>query len=106
MFSFRPHRISVLKKVEGYLDNEGNYVQGKTYYSPLYKCRIERNQKAETITLDDGKRYEYSYVVYLDLGSDDFNCGETAVLYVDGEIIDEKVIRGFAKGQLDCRLWL
>lgn len=105
MFSFRPHEIGVLHRTEGSIDNEGNYTQGECYWS-YYKCRIERNQKAETIVLDDGTSYEYSYVVYLDLTTDDFICGESVRLYRDNLLIDTKVIRGFTKGQLDCRLWL
>ena len=107
MFSFRPHKIQYLSVLDNFEDEDGNIVQGKEEWSEPILCRYELNQRASTITLQDGQAYTYSYVVYLFLSAPNFTYGQTVrLLNQDDEVIDTLEVKGFTREQLHCRLWL
>ncbi|MBQ9253231.1 MAG: hypothetical protein IJ180_00485 [Bacteroidales bacterium] len=107
MFDFRLHKLQYLITSGGYEDEDGNYIQGDEEWSKEIPCRYELNQRASTITLQDGVAYTYTYVVYLNLSAPDFHYGQTIrLIRNDGIVVDTKEVKGFTREQLHCRLWL
>ena len=70
----------------------------------------ERNHltvKNSKITPVASNIYIYSYVVYLNLDTRDFQIGEQVKLYdLNDKELSVHTVKGFHRGQLNCKLWL
>lgn len=132
MVSFRPHKLRILDKGEGYYDSNhdwhegpkpkpstGNTQSGDSTQqvettaqeeTPTYiPCRYEPNGAAQTITLPDGTAYQYSYTIYLSVNPNlSIQYGDLIELTSqDGVVIAESLeVRGFHRGQLDMKVWV
>lgn len=106
--SFRPHKISYkIISEQGYYNDEGVWIVGQDQWSELCPCRYEGNGKANSIVLQDGNSYIYSYVVFLNLDTRDFQIGEQVKLYdLNDKELSVYTVKGFHRGQLNCKLWL
>lgn len=109
LVSFRPHRMHVVSRGGGSYDANGDWTESaEKIGKACIPCRYEPNGRAQTIRLQDGTEYKYTYTVYLDV------CPKNAVEY--GDIIelfsqDRKSIgryevKGFHRGQLDMKIWV
>lgn len=96
MINFRPHTL--------------RYATSATTWSEPVPCRYETNSKAVEMELPngDGTVRKYAYVVYLDLdNSKDYLLGEHIRLFDQrGEMVAEKQVQGFERGQLNMRIWV
>lgn len=119
MVSFRPHKLRILNKGEGYYDANHDWHEGLAQGSgntqsdnqtPVYiPCRYEPNGAAQTITLPDGTAYQYSYTIYLSVNPNlSIQYGDLIELTSqDGVVIAESLeVRGFHRGQLDMKVWV
>lgn len=113
MFSFRPNYIKYSEdRINGWTwenEDSSDLVGDKIRMSEeLLPCRSEINQKANTIILTNGTAYTYSYIIYLDLSVPEFHYGQLIRLYDENKnIISELLeVKGFFRGQLNCRLWV
>lgn len=103
MILLRPHTLRYATVADGVA----------TWSEPI-KCRYETNGKALEMELPngDGTVRKYAYVVYLDLCLDlntvkDYLLGEHIRLFDQrGEMVAEKQVLGFERGQLNMRIWV
>lgn len=108
MVSFRPHRLILKKSKGGSYDSSGDWTEGTIDYTCCIPCRYEPNGSARTITLQDGKEYKYSYMVYLSVNpSLVIEYGDIIELISqDCKSIGEYEVKGFHRGQLDMKIWV
>ena len=109
MVSFRPHKMRIITKGEGYYDSNGDWKEAEESYSDYIACRYEPNGSANTITLPDGKEYRYSYTIYLNVNPAlVIRYGDILELTSqDGVVIgSEFEVKGFHRGQLDMKVWV
>lgn len=77
-----------------------------SYSETYYTCRAEINSKAQQIVLEDGSTYTYSSLIYCPLDVPDIPCG-TKILVLDGTVTRiEGIVKGFSRGQFNCRIWV
>ncbi len=108
MVDFRPHTLVVYREVAGYYNEIGDYVPGTLQLVATSPCRYEANGRANTIRLDDGTAYTYSYIIYKDV---DWNCdiryGDIAALCdAKGNLLVKYPIKVFHRGQLNEKIWV
>lgn len=107
MIELRPHNLKYKIINAGYEDNEGNYHKGESSFSEdLIPCRYEANGKASAVAFEDGRTLVYEYMVYLNKNCREFSLGETIQLFNKGQLIAEKKVKGFHRGQLNAKLWV
>lgn len=108
LVSFRPHKLRIITKGEGYYDKKRDWIEGKREYSDYYPCRYEPNGAARTIALPDGQEYRYSYMIYLNIDGPMLQFGDTIELVSqDGTVIGgDFEVKGFHRGQLDAKVWV
>lgn len=72
-----------------------------------YECRAEINSQAKQIVLQDGTAYTYSSLIYCPLATPDIEPG-TNILVVDqdNKTRIEGQVKGFSRGELNCRIWV
>ena len=76
------------------------------YPETYHKCRAEINSKAQQIILEDGTAYTYSSLIYCPLTVPDLTTG-TKILVLDETITRiEGTVKGFSRGQFNCRIWV
>lgn len=108
MVSFRPHTLRIITRGNGNYDSNGDWVEsGETLSEPVI-CRYEPNGRANTITLQDGSVYRYSYMVYLNVDPEfRIRYGDIIELTSqDGITIGRFEVKGFHRGQLDMKIWV
>lgn len=109
MVQFRPHKLRIVTKGEGYYDSMKDWHEGQTAYSDYIPCRYEPNGSAQTITLPDGTAYKYSYTIYLSVNPNlSIKYGDQIELTSqDGIVIAEAIeVKGFHRGQLNMKIWV
>lgn len=107
MVSFRPHTLDIKVSAKGSYDSLGKYIQGSETIISGIECRYEPNGRANSIVLEDGKAFVYSYMVYLDVDCPNIAYGDLIELFnQDGISIGEFTAKGFHRGQLNAKLWL
>lgn len=108
MVSFRPHCMTVYRKGEGSYNTAGDWVESTETVATRVPCRYEPNGAARTITLQDGKEYKYSYMVYLCVCPHlDIRYGDIIELTSqDGKSMGRYEVKGFHRGQLDMKVWV
>lgn len=107
MIDIRPHTIVLHSDGEGHYDASGDWIAGGSVASEPVPCRYEDNGKAETIRLDDGSDYRYTYVVYLDVDCPDYRKGQTVELFGGrGGSLGRFTVQGFHRRQLHSVLWV
>ena len=107
MVSFRPHTLDLIVSKPGGYDDLGRYVSGKEVVTQGIDCRFEPNGKANTIVLEDGRTFVYSYMVYLNVDCPDISYGDEVELFnQQGVSVGRFTAQGFHRGQLNSRLWV
>ena len=106
MILFRPHILQYQVTTGGCEDENGDYHPGTFSFEGDIPCRYEPNGKADQIAFEDGKTYVYSYVVYLNQDCREFKIGDVIRLLNNGDLVAEKQVQGFHRGQLNARLWV
>ena len=107
MVQFRPHTLNIIRSSGGSYDALGRYVLGSDSVIEGVECRYEPNGKANTIVLEDGKTYVYSFLVYLNVDCPDISYGDVIKLFKqDGSLVGKFTAQGFHRGQLNAKLWL
>ena len=106
--SFRPHTLKVITRGKGSYDENRNWVESEETVSEEIPCRYEPNGRANTITLEDGTVYRYSYMIYLSVNpSLAIKYGDIVELTSqDGVSIGRYEVKGFHRGQLDMKVWV
>lgn len=98
-----PHILTTsILNAEAVRDENGNWIQPDlqpTVYN--LPCRAEPNGNS-FITLTDGSKYSYAFVVYLPATTPDIPTDVTVT--ITGIITG--TVKQFYRGQLNCRLWL
>jgi hypothetical protein len=82
-------------------DSDGNWQQTGEAVTQSLPCRAEPNGNS-FITLPDGSKYSYAFVVYMPAGSPDIPGGTPVTI----SEIASGTVKQFYRGQLNCRLWL
>lgn len=107
MVSFRPHRLRKILSVDGYYDENGDFVKGETKYGRCVQCRYEPNGRAQSISLGDGRVFLYNYTIYLNTTCEEFVFGDTIEVFDQrGKSIGTFSVQGFHRGQLDSKIWV
>lgn len=99
-----PHIIKLTTSTDAAQDNSGNW-------SPGVEGTIEKQCRAEIndggyITATDGRRIDFSWVVYLPLPMDKVKEGSRIELFEGSEKIATDTVKRFYRGQLNARIWL
>ena len=107
MVSFRPHTLSLIVSLPGSYDATGKYIAGGESIKEGIECRYEPNGKANSIVLEDGKAFVYSYMVYLCVDCPDISYGDVVELFNQhGQSVGKFTAQGFHRGQLNAKLWV
>lgn len=107
MVSFRPHTLNLVLSLSGEYNSTGKYIPGGQKVIKGVECRYEPNGRANSIVLQDGKVFIYSYMVYLDVDCPEISYGDVVELFdKNGNSIGEFTVQGFHRGQLNARIWL
>lgn len=108
LVSFRPHCLHVISKGEGAYDSRGDWIESPERVAACVPCRYEPNGAAQTITLQDGTAYRYSYTVYLNVDpSLVIRYGDIVELFSqDKTSVGRYEVKGFHRGQLDMKVWV
>ena len=106
LLSFHASKLYRQVKVEGFVDEDGNYRPGGTKWEFCCNCDAVPAGEANKIVIQDGSIDYYSYTVYnLPTGIKKFEYGDFIKLVILGG--DEVIIKvkGFHRYQLQCKLW-
>ena len=107
MVSFRPHTLNLIVSLPGSVDSTGKYIPGGERMMEGIECRYEPNGKANSIVLEDGKAFVYSYMVYLSIDCPDISYGDSVELFnQQGTSVGRFTALGFHRGQLNAKLWV
>lgn len=107
MVNFRPHKLTLKVSLPGAYDGTGKYIKGDEKTIEGIPCRYEPNGRANTIALEDGSVYMYSYMVYLDSDCPEISYGDEVELFDQSGVSRGKFTsHGFHRGQLNAKLWL
>lgn len=107
MVDFRPHTLTLIVASPGYKDELGKFISGGEKLIEGIPCRYEPNGRANTIALDDGTVYMYSYMVYLDVDCPEISYGDEVELFDQVGVSKGRFTsHGFHRGQLNSKLWL
>lgn len=107
MVDFRPHTLTHIVALPGSKDELGKFLSGGEKTTENIPCRYEPNGRANTIALDDGTVYTYSYMVYLDVGCPEISYGDEVELFDQSGVSKGRFTsHGFHRGQLNSKLWL
>lgn len=107
MIDFRPHNLTLKVSLPGSYTESGKYIAGEERIIAGIPCRYEPNGRANTIALEDGSVYTYSYMVYLDVDCPEISYGDEVELFdQSGSSKGKFTSHGFHRGQLNARLWL
>jgi hypothetical protein len=103
MVSQYPHTLTTtILSADAVQDGNGNWVQPAIEPTTISQaCRAEPNGNS-FITLMDGSKYSYAFVVYMPLSAPDIPSDATVT--ITGVIT--ATVKQFYRGQLNCRLWL
>ena len=107
MISFRPHKLNLIKYGNGSYDSTGKFIPGGESVITDIECRFEPNGRANTIALEDGQVYVYSYMVYLNVDCPEISYGdEVELINAYGGFVGKFPVKGFHRGQLNAKIWL
>lgn len=103
-----PHILTyTTEEIEGYFDENGNYVEGTQGVIVTEPCRAEPNARAEYITNEaDGTRTEFSFVVYLTKGIALIPVGIQVTITGKAGLVFKGATKRFHSEQLHSRLWV
>jgi len=96
MLDKRPHILKYQVLTDGYEDNDGNWIAGKSEFVGEIPCRAVPNGKAVERLFEDGKTFVYSHTIYLDCDIEiKFFAGELIQVFDSkGRKLLEKPIHG------------
>lgn len=106
VIEFRPHRIQVVSADGGGLDSEGCPIPSMPKYGEMLPCRYETEGKSTWIQLEDGTFKKYPYVVFMDVIEADFDNQVVRLFDENGNLVVERRVASFQRGQLRMRIWL
>lgn len=108
LVSFRPHSLRLYRKGQGSYNTIGDWVENAEVIRDNVPCRYEPNGAARTITLQDGKEYAYSYMVYLNVDPNlIIKYGDIIELFSqERRSMGRFEVKGFHRGQLDMKVWV
>jgi len=101
----KPHVLCTCTLTDGYEDEDGHFHKGSEKWEHYMECDVvPASVSANLITYDDGRIETFSYTVYLDKKSRDFNYGEKVRLCRFGELSPVYQVKGFQRYQHQCKL--
>jgi hypothetical protein len=102
-----PHMIWFTTTTDATLDDNGDWISSAGESVLKVKCRAESSTGDGYLTGSDGKRIDYSWIVYLPLDTPLVKIGSNVSVY-DGTdvLIDKDTVKRYSKGQLNVRVWL
>lgn len=107
MVEFRPHTLTLSVSLPGSYDSSGRFTNGGERTTKGIPCRFEPNGRANTIALEDGTIYTYSYMVYMDVDCPEISFGDVVELFdQSGQSNGRFTAHGFHRGQLNSKLWV
>lgn len=103
-----PHMLWVTVNTNATKDGNGDWIPGSPGTLLKLKCRAESSSGNGYLTGSDGKRIDYSWVVYLPLDQATLIPTGSPVSIYDGDtlILEKDTVKRFSKGQLNIRVWL
>jgi hypothetical protein len=102
--NFYPHILKFTPAGDSTRDTDGNWIPGADASEVQLQCRAEPEAIGAYLVGADSKRIDYSWIVYMPLGS---TVEEGVSVTIDTgatEITD--TVKRFHKGQLNARVWL
>lgn len=104
MISFRPHTFCIKRTTGGGVNSDGEPVKATETWGDPVECRYVTGGRENLRFLPSGEHIVYDYVVYCNISED--LTGKIIQLYNEGNLIDEKPVRGCRLGQLNTILYL
>ncbi len=101
-----PHILKSTSVNAGTIDDNGDYVPGTGNTETEQPCRAESSDGNGYLNMPDGKRTDYSWIVYLPQDAARVLTGTKAVVMDGLETILTDTVKRFSRGQLNCRIWL
>lgn len=105
VLNFKKYKVTPIIAIDGYEDENGDFIQGTNTYGEPEICDAVPNGKANEISFDDGVARKYSFECKLSPKCREFNLGERVILQREGKEY-ELVVVGFVRYQQSSKLWL
>lgn len=105
VLELKPNTIQVKDVTEGYVADNGDYIEGTSKWSMMYKCDAVPASTANEISLGDGYTRKYSFTCYLNPKCRDFELGQKIRLTRYGVTYDLEVI-DFKRYQHQAKVWV
>jgi len=106
ILSMKAYFLEYLRETSGYYDEHGDYVQGSHEWVDLGKCDAVPAGRNNTIQLPDGVTDTFSFTISnLPRNCREFHKGERIRLTALGREKIELEVKGFARYQLQCKIW-
>lgn len=105
IIELKSNTIQVQEVTDGYVAENGDYIEGTTKWSRTYKCDAVSAGTANEISLGDGYTRKYSFTCYLSSRCRDFALGQKVRLTRYGKVYDLEVV-DFKRYQHQAKLWV
>ena len=106
LLSFHASKLYRQHKVEGYVDDDGNYHKGTTEWKFCCTCDVVPAGDANKVVTIDGSIDYYSYEVYnLPVAIEKFSYGDFIKLDILGAEEAVLKVKGFHRYQLQSKIW-
>jgi hypothetical protein len=99
-----PHILKFTPAGDSTRDTDGNWVPGTAGSEVQLQCRAEPEGIGSYLVGSESKRIDYSWIVYMPLGSSVEEGAEVTIDTGAAEITD--TVKRFHEGQLNARVWL
>lgn len=88
-------------------DSEGNVVITDPVSEEIsIKCRVEANSKGQYLIIEDGKKVEYGWMIYLPLPSSEIPFGTEVNVDRNGVLVAKGIVKRSVVNQLNAMLWV
>lgn len=99
--------LQVQLVTEGYEDGHGDWHEGETSWGEPIACDAQPQQgKAASITLSDGTRYQYQYIITADADTPIIPVNTKVLLTCMGQPAQELVVRGMHRFNTIAQIWV
>lgn len=101
-----PHTLKTLTVGTDATYVNGTWIAGTPAAEIEEPCRAESSTGDGYLTQADGKRIDFSWVVYFPLSVTKKGIGEKIKIFDGEELIVTDSVKRFSRGQLNARAWL
>lgn len=105
VLEIKANTIQVQDVAEGYVAENGDYIEGSSKWSMMYKCDAVPAGTANEVSFGDGSTRVFSFVCYLNSRCRDFQLGQKVRLVRYGNTYDLEVV-DFKRYQHQAKLWV